>query len=182
MGIDYVLGMICGILVVCLIYFIFLFCVKKIYKKDKNIKPEYDERQILARYKAYKVGFISLIIVILLNSFIYENVSQWCTITILSSISIMISLFIFITVCIFNDAYWKNYENKKLALTLITVSGIINLIPAFIDYSQNKTFLNSDGKFDNLNLVAAIMVFCVEVIILIKKIITKKYGDMDEES
>ena len=83
---------------------------------------------------------------------------------------------------IFNDAYWKNYENKKLALILITVSGIINLIPAFIDYSQNKTLLNSDGKFDNINLVAAIMVFGVEAIILIKKTITRKYGDIDEES
>ena len=168
MSIEYVCGMILGFLSVYLVCFIVR---KLICKRNHWITPEYDERQIIARYKAFRFGFIVLVISILINSIIYEHVSQWCSVTVMSTISIFIALFSFIAVCIFNDAYWGISENKKGSIIIMSIAGVINFLPAVIDWIENKTLLNKEGKFDNLNLVCAIMVFGVEILIVAKKLL-----------
>lgn len=184
MSIEYLLGVICGI-VSSLILFFVIKCILKKLGGDEcgEYRDEYDERQILVRGKAYKYGFFAMVFTMLLNGYIMEYVSEWCTLMVYAVTCMTIGILVFVAVSIFSDAYLKLSTKPISAIILFSLFGMANLISPVIDFIHNGTLLDENGKFYSVNLECAILMCCVIIMLFIKMYISRKEeGDEYKES
>ncbi|MDE7431156.1 MAG: hypothetical protein K2N34_04475 [Lachnospiraceae bacterium] len=177
---------ICG-----MVFSIVLYCLFKNWRKKQQIKAgegitytcEYDERQLLTRGKAYQYSFFTLLFVMLIHGYIMEQICEWCTLRVFVYTNLIISVLVFVTICIFNDAYFQLSARPHYFVFLSLFLGIITLLSSIFEYRDNGTLLDKDGKFDNINLECAILMFAISIIFIIKKLISKdEDGDAYEES
>lgn len=170
------IGIIVGIVIVWLINAISKSMAgkKNGNKTDTSGLPmEYDERQILARGKAYKYGFYTMMISILLNGMIVACVQDWCTILVFVMVCISVSVVVFVGICIFEDAYFRLSDKPKASIVTLIVTGLLNVI-GFIDAYKQNTLFDENGKFDNVNIIGAILLFVLVLMLLIKVRIREK--------
>lgn len=131
-NIWYVLGVLSGIVTGLLAVVVIAWIAKKaggkfgVFCKDKE--KVYDERQSLARGQAYKVGFFTLMIYVMLAVFMDEIFD----IHILMSlggmwIGVCLSIAVFAIICILKDAYMSLQENARGILIMFGAIGVINL-------------------------------------------------------
>lgn len=184
MNVEYILGVVCGVVSVFFVAYIIKYIVGKLdSNEEKKYPDEYDERQILARGKAYKYGFHAMMFAMLINGYIMDYVFEWCTNIIFAFTNLIIGLLVFAAVSIFNDAYLKLSENPVRAIILFLFCGICNLISPVTDYIRNKTLLDEDGKFYNMNLECAVLMCIIIIMLFVKMYITKREeGDEYKES
>lgn len=148
---EYALGIIVGILG-CIIFMLIFgkLVYKKQYRDKANIfneKKIYDERQLMARGRAYKGGFISLIISLLFMEIANEaikdvNLMGYSGVL----ICITISVTVFAVICIVNDAYISLYESAKKVVVMFIVIGGFNLAIGISEYVSAGGFVVKDEK------------------------------------
>lgn len=139
----------------------------------------YDERQLLARGKAYKYGYFSLLLCTMLIAI--------SDIKMLFSVSgffigICISIFIFAIVCIKEDAYMSLTENAKginLMFALIALINLASSVPALSD----KKLLLDHGVLSVrcMNLTCAIL-FTLILVVFNAKLIYDKKQEKDDDT
>lgn len=131
-NIWYVLGILAGILTGLAFVAVIAWIAKKaggkfvVFCKDKE--KAYDERQSLARGQAYKVGFFTLMIYVMLAVFLDEIFD----IHILMSlggmwIGVCLSIAVFAIICILKDAYMSLQENARGIMIVFGGIGVLNL-------------------------------------------------------
>lgn len=127
----YLLGFAAGVLMAVLIVFILSRIAKKFGGKvafgcGGNGK-DYDERQILARGNAYKVGFFTLTAYIVLMGLLAEMMDFILSFSMLW-IGVCIAVGVFVIICVVKDAYMSLRENAKGIMILFGGVGILNLL------------------------------------------------------
>ena len=162
---GFLFGVLTGILLIFLIRW---------YKKRRNKKCEYDERQANARGKAAQLGFVSLIFLLLSDSLLKDFIE----IKMLDSFSehylmIMISILIFIGYCIFHDAYLSISENPKQILRFLTATFLFEIVLLIISFCQ----LDADRKMLFMQIVATISVFMCILMLGIRQWMLKKEAE-----
>lgn len=153
--IGVIVGALCGLVLVALLFWM----LKKKYRVDVR---EYDERQILARGRAYKYGFITMLVLVVL-----ERLAHEVGFVLFDSIQgttalCLIGLFVFIISCIWQEAYLTLYETPKMTYVLLAIGGGLNLLSAGIAWIQREPLLR-DGRLysGSLSLMVAVFVFAV---------------------
>jgi len=170
---GYSIGFMVAFVVVLLLSYIF----------RKKIKlHEYDERQILARGKAYKYGmFTSFICIGILNIFATVGIQWFMSMTGLMTV-IVVSVTVFAVVSIWNDAYLSLKEKKSNVIIGFLLIAVINLIGSF-DVIVKGDFLDESGRLvagvTNLELV--IMLIIISIAIVIKATVDKKRSEEDDD-
>ena len=156
----WVLGFCCGFIAVVIVTLI----IANI-KRKKNTYTEYDERQILARGKAYKSAFFVLIGYIIACALV--NVLEINCVAVTNP-----STAVFVGISILNDAYFTSNKGRRSLLgSLAFVAGAECLGIAF----GNKTFVtNGIANLDIIPIIVMIWTISIFVIVVIKKIIDKK--------
>ena len=156
-------GALCGLVLVALLFRM----LKKKYRVDVR---EYDERQILARGRAYKYGFIVMLILVVL-----ERLAHEAGFVLLDSIQgttalCLIGLFVFVVSCIWQEAYLTLHETPKMTYILLAIGGGLNLLSAGISWVQREPLLQ-DGRlyFGSLSLMVAIFVFAILAVFALKQ-------------
>lgn len=184
-GMYYLLGMACGVVFGILLLVLMSWLVQKTggkvswgYKKDS-----YDERQLLARGKAYKYAFYTLVIYMAVVSLI----SEFYGVTLFMSfcgiwIGVCLSVAVFAVICILKDAYMTLYENAKGVIMLFSMIALMNIGVAVRIICEGRPML-VDGRFsvDCVNLVVGIM-FCVILAVFCGKVVyNRKSLEAEEE-
>lgn len=129
---EYTFGILLGIVVAL---FFFLVCGKLLYKKqykDKagyfHEKKIYDERQLMARGRAYKGGYFALMISLVALLIANESVKDVNLMNYSGVFTcIIISVGVFAIICIINDAYMSLYESAKKVLVMLVLLAVLNI-------------------------------------------------------
>lgn len=171
-----VLGGIIGITLVILII--------KICTRDKSGKPEYDERQFIARLKSFRAGFVAMVITSALLAVL--AIAEIKLPVIEASkyfIPVLVGIIALVSCGIWTDGYWGINFNKTRFLIIMTVLSIFNLALPIVVWSQDG-FFNEDSLVDIplLEFMAGIMFFVLLIQSLLKDYIDRKIeNEMSKE-
>lgn len=128
MNISYFYGVVVGILIVVVIALV----LRKYMDKGKG-KPQYDERQLLARGRAFMWAFWSLLGYVVLLGIasmvvraVQENISAFLM------IGVCLSCGVFGIYSVWNDAYVQVGRNPRRYMILTAVIGAMNIVAAFM--------------------------------------------------
>ena len=89
---------------------------------------DYDERQILARGRAFMWGFFSLMICLMVYGLTDMLIERWCDTLTGCIICICVSLIVFAVICIRQDAFAGIGQKRKRNLTVLLVLTAANLL------------------------------------------------------
>ncbi len=96
--------------------------------KEVRGMNDYDERQILARGRAFMWGFFSLIICLMVYGLTDMLIEPWCDTLTGCIICCCVSLIVFAVICIGQDAFAGIGRNRKRNLTVLLVVTAANLL------------------------------------------------------
>ena len=185
-SISYILGMVCGFAAGFLLVFVLSRLIRKVGGKICTFKcareGAYDERQLQARGKAYKVGFFFLILYVTIVSVL----NDMCNIPLLMSfggmwIGICIAIFIFATICIWEDAYMSLQENAKGINIMFLLAGVVNLIAGIVDVREGVSFLEKGAvSYRYTNLIVAVLFLALTLMFNLKLLYNRKQEENEE--
>ena len=89
---------------------------------------DYDERQILARGRAFMWGFFTLMLCLMAYGFTDMLIEPWCDTLTGCIICICVSLLVFASICIRQDAFAGIGRNRKRNQTVLLVLTLVNLM------------------------------------------------------
>ena len=121
---SYISGVAVGILVA----FVIALVLRKSMGKGKG-KPQYDERQLLARGRAFMWAFFSLLCYVALLGIASMKVSAVQeNIFVFLMIGVCLSCSVFGIYSVWNDAYVQVGQNPRRYMILTALIGILNII------------------------------------------------------
>lgn len=168
-----------GVFIVIVVLAVAVFGVILGYYTDR--KSTFDERQLLARAGAYRVGFGSLIIADL-AIMLLQSWSKWTEVvdsTFAMMAALMVSLMVFSIYCVTHDAFFQRKENPEAYLGICIVVLFGNVMAVISHYSDHGTLL-VNGKLTlspGGNLAFGVMFFVLIVTISIKMLVTRPEED-----
>lgn len=157
-----------GILMVAVISVI----VAKIAKKNGAGKGKYDERQQVARGKAYTAAYATLLIYLtvwmilrtLEIPFFMQSLSVFA--------GALLSIAVFVGYSIFHDAYFKASESPKRWLIIICAAGVMNLGIGVWHLIRETSV--QEKFYENYNLFVGLLLVVTLAFILIKRAIDRR--------
>ena len=90
-------------------------------------RDEYDERQVLARGRAFMWGFFTLMICLMVYGMLDMLIDRWCDTLTGCIIRICVALLVFASICIKQDAFAGIGKNRKRNLTVLLVLTLANM-------------------------------------------------------
>lgn len=179
----YYLGMFCGMVFAFFLAAFLKWGIGKLGGKVglKWMQGAYDERQLLARGKAYKAAYFTLIFYMLIIAALKETgipiFMSFCGLW----LGVCLSVAVFAVICILKDAYMSLYENVKGVILMFSAVALLNLIIGIESISEQRPLLEKGVlSTDWLNLIVGIL-FMVIVIVFCGKVLYNKKQE-DEES
>lgn len=171
MSIEYIAGVIVGILVAALVLWL-------IGRKVKSKCPaQYDERQQIARGKAYCVGFFTILIYCLLYAIVSAVGVKWCQDGVAMFIGCFVGITAFVISAIRHDAYFGINEDVKTMMRLGTVIVFFCFLGGFIQIFNGE--MVEDGLL-NGNVISLAVGTMWLVIIAAYKLHSKNAGKEEE--
>lgn len=131
MNVGFLIALGCGIVIGLVLVAIIL----KVTKKDGSIKCKYDERQELARGKGFKYGFFTLLIYNVILAFgisAHETALNHIIVMMLILLGCGIALAVYVTYCIWKEAYISLNENKTRVLIAFILLAAANFMMGFV--------------------------------------------------
>ena len=173
MNTPYIIGFVCGLICVVLVY-----AIKRKVLHSKARCEELDERQKIINGQAYKVGFFSLMAANFVYAFVESNLN-----------TVHINNFVGVFACccagiiayagysIFHDSYYgiKNQSNRYLIF--FTLMGIVSGLSAVIQIARGDLVENGELGDTGMFICCSILMLTVVIMTLIHKATRKN----DEE-
>ena len=175
------LGIVTGLIVGLLIYFI---AIKATRKYRFGNKPDYDERQKIEQGKAYKTGFFTMMLfscIYLCMEVLLENGIPFAP-GVGSFIIIFLGAFSFATHAIFSDCYISTNERPIRKKIIFAVIGIVNIAVSIINIFRGELIENGILSVKAINLLCGLLMLVLVCEILIKERLDVKREKLDEES
>ena len=152
-------------------------------RTNHSLKGEYDERQQLMKGKAFRAAFFTGLGYSLLV-FLLDIVG--CKIPmetgLLGLTGGMISLVVYVTIAIMNDAYIGLNEKLGSTLGLFAVCGVMNIIPAITNIRSGGFVKNGVLTNSFANVIIFAMLFIISAVLVIKHCVMNRGEESDEES
>ena len=166
------LGFVTGILLVAIVCTV----IAKMAKKKGSLgKGEYDERQQIARGKAFTWAYATLLVYLAVwmvfrsmeIPFFMEGISVM--------IGALLSIAVFVAGAIFQDAYFKASESPRTWLVIITAVSLLNLGIGIGRLFRGETI--ADRLYNNMNLFVGALFVVVLICVVIKRAIDRRAED-----
>lgn len=124
-SLSYALGVIAGILLVFLVYGILTVVAKR---RGKCANAQFDERQVVARGRAYRYAFFTVLFYLLAWGLfeLAADVRLWDTYT-GCFLGVFLSVTVFAVMAILNDAYFAVNEKPAIYLGIFALVTVLNL-------------------------------------------------------
>lgn len=146
-----------------------------VLKNGKGGKNQYDERQELVRGRAFKYGFFTMMFSNVIFLFLKMlEITLFQNGEVLLMLSILISVMVFASYCIWNDAYFALNDNRKSLMIIFALIGIFNTILGV--YNVFAGNLIRDGKliWRGSNLYCGLVFVEIFVVFFLKYLKDKK--------
>ena len=135
--------------------------------KKKVLDMTFDERQELARGKAYQYGFFTLIGCVAAYGFLDMVIGNWCDALTGGMICICIALTVFATVCILNDAYLSLKENPRKVMTTFVLITALNLFIGVMNVLNGTVMEAGRLVYGSVNLIIGITTLVIQIVYLV---------------
>jgi|GEM_PF-462283 hypothetical protein len=152
-----------------------------VYSDKRN---KFDERQLMIRAKAYRLGFASLIIADLVIMYL-DTLKGWKE-SVDSSFAIVaalaVSFLVFSLYCILNDAFFQRKDNPKEYLIFCVIVCVCEGYVVISHLIENGS-LYEDGKLTMTPGGSLLLggLFLIDVIAIIIKTLVNKARETEEE-
>ena len=161
---SYISGVAVGILVA----FVIAMVLRKSMGKGKG-KPQYDERQLLARGRAYMWAFWSLLCYVALLGIageemriVQENILAFLM------IGVCISCSVFGIYSVWNDAYVQVGQNPRRYMILTACIGVLNIAGAAITITGHLSHGEVFPVSTIVNLMLGVLMFAMSLTLFLK--------------
>lgn len=171
------------IIIIILISVLLTITLILLSRTNHSLKGEYDERQQLMKGKAFRAAFFTGLgysLLVFLLDIAGVKIPMETGLLILTGG--MISLIVYVTIAIMNDAYIGLNERFGSTIGVFAVCAFFNIIPLIMNIKDGKFIEN--GVLTNIfaNALVLAMLFIVSAVLIIKHLIINKGEESDEES
>lgn len=167
---EYKLGVVAGMLAGLAVGFL----VIHILKRRTIIDFTFDERQMLARGKAYTWAFFTLAVMTLVEAVYTELVGRWCDSLFGAFLCIGVSVVVFAGTCIRNDAYMSLKEKPRTVMLTFGIIALFNLLVSLSPIHEGLIFQNGVVTFRAINLACAALLAVIMVIYATNRMLTRE--------
>ena len=171
MSTAWLIGFAVGIMMVAIVSTI----IAKILRKKCAGKGEYDERQQIARGKAYTTAYATLLIYLVFWMILRSLEVPFFTQGLSVALGMLLSIAVFVGYSIFHDAYFKASESPKTWIVIICACGLLNLIIGIGRLLRGASL--ADKINNNMNLFVGLLLVATLVMLLIKRAMDRREGD-----
>ena len=167
-SVGYMLGLLVGVLVgVGIIALLF---------KLKVMDLTFDERQERARGQAYKYGFWTLVVCLLLYGFSDMVLGRWCDVITGVMLCLAGALVVFASVCIVKDAYLSLKEKPRKIMTLLAVVSVLNLAIGVMNWKNGRVVENGILTYGAVNGICGVITLTILVVYVVNYLLAKREG------
>lgn len=174
----YIMGMICGVVMVALA----AYAASKLMKRSRKKGPkEYDERQIQNRGKACQAAYYTLLIYLAAYGFFDAFTGiVWCDRFTGVFLGIVLSVAVYAIICIFKDAYFRAIDSSRAYIILFTVVGLCNAAFGVVKMVEG-TFLEEGilTMGGSANFIVGVMLLVVLAVLLVKMAHDRRTEEME---
>jgi membrane associated rhomboid family serine protease len=142
---------------------------------------EFDERQRLARGKAYQAAFWTFVIYSLFSAFMNDVAEiQWADSTTGTFMGLYLAIAVFAIICIITDSFFSFRDRPGPYFTLFLIVIAANLMIFLLNLADG-TPMATNGLFNthSLNLFAVIALIPIYVTLLAKYLYDKKHAETE---
>ena len=168
MSTAWLIGFAVGIMMVAVVSAI----IAKIVRKNCAGKGEYDERQQIARGKAYTMAYATLLIYLVFWMILRSLEVPFFTQGLSVALGMLLSIAVFVGYSIFHDAYFKASESPRHWLIIICAAGVLNLGIGAMHLVRETTL--QERLYENYNLFVGLLLVVVLIFIVIKRAIDRR--------
>ena len=169
-SLGYNLGMLVGVLAGALVGVGIIALLFKLKVMDLT----FDERQERARGQAYKYGFWTLVICLLLYGFSDMVLGRWCDVITGVMLCVAVAMVVFASVCIVKDAYLSLKEKPRQVMTLLTVISILNLGIGFMNWKHGQVVKDGVLSYSAVNGICGVMILTILVVYVVNYLLAKR--------
>ena len=165
MSTEYIWGYVFGVAVVLIPVAIGVL----IYKLRHKNSGKYDERQELARGKAFKYAFFVQLGYNGLTMVLDQVITPWADRSMEVFVGVVLSAFVYAAICIRKDAYISFQERPQMYVIMFSVIGGVNLLITFMNFAMGNTFIeNGLLTFRAANLICALLLLLLAIVLGVK--------------
>ena len=147
----------------------------------KTLRQEYDERQELARGRAFRYAFYSMLIFIGgVLCFDWTGLIPGQNQMIFYASGLFFGILVYAVYCVWNDCYFALNQRTNIMIVFFTFIGLFNLAIAVTGIIRGTMIQNGRFSEQFLNLECAFLFLALMVTLVIKKIHDRRLTE-DEE-
>ena len=166
------LGFVTGILVVVIVCAV----LGKMAKKKGAIgRGQYDERQQIARGRAFTWAYAVLLVYLALWMVLRSMEIPFFMEGISVMIGALLSIAVFVASAIFQDAYFKASESPRTWIIIISAVSLLNVGIGVGRLLRGETI--ADRLYNNMNLFVGALFVIVLVCVVIKRAVDRSGGE-----
>ena len=142
--------------------------------RDKK-KKMYDERQLYEQARACKYSYISLIVCLMIYGLLEAGFDIiWCEPMFGICLGIGLSLCVFLSYCVFQDAYFALGEKKLAVLLSPNIIAIPQLIMGLESIAEGSMMENGIITNNGLHFIFAGLILFLDVLVWVRKSMDKR--------
>ena len=172
MNTSMALGFVTGILVVAIVCAVM---GKMAKKKGVFGKGQYDERQQIARGRAFTWAYATLLVYLAIWMVLRTMEIPFFMEGISVVIGALLSIAVFVAYSIFHDAYFKASESPKTWLIIISAISLLNLGLGAGRLFRGETI--AERLYNNMNLFVGALFLVVVACVVIKRAVDRREED-----
>ncbi len=167
---DYQLGLLLGIFSGLGAGFLFL----ALLFKKKVLNMEFDERQELARGKAFQYGFFTLLVSACAYGVSDLVLGRWCDALTGVTLCAAVSLCVFAVTCILKDAYLSLRERPRTIMTMFALLSAINLGFGVMSHLSPGLVENGVLTFRAVNPIAGLLTLVILIVYIVNHLLRSR--------
>ena len=134
----------------------------------------FDERQERARGQAYKYGFWTLVICLLLYGFSDMALGRWCDVITGVMLCLAGALVVFASVCIVKDAYLSLKEKPRKIMTLLAVVSVWNRAMGAMKWKNGRVVESGGLTYGAVNGICGVITLTILVVYIANYLLAKR--------
>lgn len=168
MSTAWLIGFAVGIMLVAVVSAI----IAKVVRGKCAGKGQYDERQQVARGKAYTVAYATLLFYLVFWMIMRSLEVPFFMQGLSVALGMLLSIAVFVGYSIFHDAYFKASESPKHWLIIICATGVFNLGLGAWRLIRETTV---QGRlYENYNLFVGLLLVVTLILIVVKRALDRR--------
>ena len=165
------MGFVVGILIVAVVGVV----VARLARKKGVGKGEYDERQQIARGRAFTWAYATLLVYLALWMVLRSLEVPFFMESLSVAIGALISIAVFVGYSIFHDAYFKASESPRFWIVIICLVGLLNTGLGLRRLLTGATL--RERLYDNMNLFVGLLLVATLAFIVIKRAMDRRCAE-----